>query len=92
VDIAMINNQTVWTAIAKGADLRTIGPFTRTTGVVGCADAIRSCQDLDGKSVGVPSSAVSARCCFARTVSRHCPGSQPSSSSCRKATRAPMRC
>jgi ABC-type nitrate/sulfonate/bicarbonate transport system substrate-binding protein len=77
VDIAMINNQTVWTAIAKGADLRTIGPFTRTTGVVGAADAIRSCQDLDGKSVGVPSSAGLSPLLFRTYLSRHCPGSQP---------------
>ena len=77
VDIAMINNQTVWTAIAKGAGLRTIGPFTRTTGVVGAADAIRSCQDLDGKSVGVPSSAGLSPLLFRTYLSRHCPGSQP---------------
>jgi len=77
VDIAMINNQTVWTAIAKGADLRTIGPFTATTGVVGVADAIHSCHDLDGKSVGVPSSAGLSPLLFRTYVSRHCPGSQP---------------
>ena len=77
VDIAMINNQTVWTAIAKGADLRTIGPFTATTGVVGVAEAIRSCQDLDGKSVGVPSSAGLSPLLFRTYVARHCPGSEP---------------
>ncbi|HET9013342.1 MAG TPA: ABC transporter substrate-binding protein [Gemmatimonadaceae bacterium] len=77
VDIAMINNQTVWTAIAKGADLRTVGPFTATTGVVGVTDAIRTCQDLDGKSVGVPSSAGLSPLLFRTYLSRHCPGSQP---------------
>jgi ABC-type nitrate/sulfonate/bicarbonate transport system substrate-binding protein len=77
VDIAMINNQTVWTAIAKGADLRTIGPFTATTGVLAVRDQIASCQDLAGRSVGVPTSAGLSPLLFRTYLSRHCPAIQP---------------
>jgi ABC-type nitrate/sulfonate/bicarbonate transport system substrate-binding protein len=73
----MINNQTVWTAIAKGADLRTIGPFTATTGVVAADEKIQSCKDLDGKSVGSPGTAGLSPLLFRTYLSRHCPGVQP---------------
>lgn len=77
VEIAMVNNQTVWTAIMKGADLRTVGPFTATTGVMAVADAIQSCQDLEGKSIGVPGSAGLSPLLLRTYLSRHCPSVQP---------------
>jgi NitT/TauT family transport system substrate-binding protein len=76
-EIAMVNNQTVWTAVAKGADLRTIGPFTATTTVMAVADAIHSCQDLDGKSIGVANSAGLSPLLLNTYLSRHCPSAQP---------------
>jgi ABC-type nitrate/sulfonate/bicarbonate transport system substrate-binding protein len=77
VDIAMVNNQTVWTAIAKGAELRTVGPFTATTGVLAAGAAVQSCSDLDGKSVGAPGSTGLSPVLFRTYVERHCPGTQP---------------
>src|SRR4029450_2975969 len=73
----LTKTRTGCTACANGGALPTIGPFTATTGVVGVADAIHSCHDLDGKSVGVPSSAGLSPLLFRTYVSRHCPGSQP---------------
>ena len=77
VEIAMINNQTVWTAIAKGADLRTIGPFTATTGALGAQAAIRSCAGLDGKTVGAPGTSGLTPLLFRTYVARHCPQATP---------------
>ena len=77
VDIAMINNQTVWTAITKGADLRTIGPFTATTGALAAHSAIRSCADLDGKSVGAPGASGLSPLLFRTYLARHCPQITP---------------
>ncbi len=77
VDIAMINNQTVWTAISKGADLRTIGPFTATTGTLGAHAAIRSCADLDGKTVGAPGTTGLTPLLFRTYLARYCPQAAP---------------
>jgi ABC-type nitrate/sulfonate/bicarbonate transport system substrate-binding protein len=77
VEIAMVNNQTVWTAISKGADLRTIGPFTGSTGGLGAHAAIRSCADLDGKTVGAPGTSGLTPLLFRTYLARHCPQATP---------------
>jgi len=53
-EVGIINNQTAWSAIANGADIRTVSEFTVYTGKLIAREGIRSCHDLHGRSVAVP--------------------------------------
>lgn len=54
-DIGLLNNQTMWTAIAKGAKVRTIAGSVAATFLIATKNEIKDCRDLDGKSLGLPS-------------------------------------
>ena len=53
-EVGIINNQTAWSAIANGADIRTVSEFTVYTGKLIAREGIRSCHDLHGRPVAVP--------------------------------------
>lgn len=53
-DIGMLNNQTMWLAISKGAAVRTIAQFTATTSVLVGKQEIASCAELHNKRVAMP--------------------------------------
>lgn len=76
-DIAMINNQTAWAAIAKGADIRTVGQFTGPTTVVAARDPVRSCGDLNGRPVGVATTSGLNPMLLKLYMDRRCPGTEP---------------
>lgn len=76
-DVAMINNQTAWTAITKGADIRTISQFTSAATLLAGNAAIKSCGDLAGRRVGVPSISGLSPLLFRLYLTRHCPGTTP---------------
>jgi ABC-type nitrate/sulfonate/bicarbonate transport system substrate-binding protein len=76
-DVAVLNHQTAWTAIAKGADIRTVSEFTVYTGLFIAREDIRSCHDLDGRRVGLPSTIGFAPLMFFLYMSRECPEVKP---------------
>lgn len=76
-DVAMFNNQTAWTAVAKGADIRTIAQYTGSTSVLAARDRIRGCGDLHHRPFGASSSTGTSPTLFAMYLERHCPGTTP---------------
>src|SRR5262245_44084635 len=52
-DIGVLNNQTMWSAVAKGAPVWTIMQFAGPTTVLAAQRSIKSCSELDGKRMGV---------------------------------------
>jgi ABC-type nitrate/sulfonate/bicarbonate transport system substrate-binding protein len=54
-DVATFNNQTMWTAIAKGAKARTFMQGTQSSPYLLVKQGINSCRDLDGRPVAIPS-------------------------------------
>jgi ABC-type nitrate/sulfonate/bicarbonate transport system substrate-binding protein len=54
-DIGLLNDQTMWTAIAKGAKVRTIAGSVAATFLIATRNEIQDCHALDGKSLGLPS-------------------------------------
>lgn len=53
-DLALINNQTMWAAIKKGAPARTLLQAVDNTTVLVVKQGTTSCGALDGKAVGLP--------------------------------------
>ena len=76
-DVGVINNQTAWAAIAKGADIRTVSDFTAYTGLVIARQDIRTCHDLEGRRVALPSTTGFAPLLFNLYIARGCPGIAP---------------
>jgi ABC-type nitrate/sulfonate/bicarbonate transport system substrate-binding protein len=76
-DIGMINNQTAWTAIVKGADLRTISQFTTPATLLAATAAVRTCADLRDRKVGVPTTSGLSPLLFNLYLQRRCGGATP---------------
>jgi len=76
-DVAMFNNQTAWTAMAKGADIRTVAQYTGSTSVLAARDRIHGCGDLHHRPFGASSSTGTSPTLFALYLDRHCPGTTP---------------
>ncbi|MGH9202457.1 MAG: ABC transporter substrate-binding protein, partial [Vicinamibacterales bacterium] len=76
-DVAIVNNQTAWTALTKGADIRTIAEFTSPTYVLAVSPTIQSCHDLGGRKVGVPTTSGLPGMFLPLYMHRHCPGTTP---------------
>jgi ABC-type nitrate/sulfonate/bicarbonate transport system substrate-binding protein len=53
-DIGMLNNQTMWVAISKGAAVRTIAQFAASTSVLAGRQEIASCGELHNGRVAMP--------------------------------------
>ena len=75
-DVAMVNNQTAWTAITKGDDIRTIAEYTGNTSVLAAREQIRSCRDLNHRPFGASSAIGLSPTMFAVFLERHCPGAE----------------
>lgn len=52
-DIGVLNNQTMWSAVAKGVPVWTIMQFAAPTTVLAAQQTIKACTELDGKRLGV---------------------------------------
>jgi ABC-type nitrate/sulfonate/bicarbonate transport system substrate-binding protein len=76
-DVAVLNNQTAWAAIAKGADIRTVSEFAKYTGLLIARADIRTCRDLHGRRVGLPATTGFAPLLFRLYMSRQCAGIEP---------------
>jgi ABC-type nitrate/sulfonate/bicarbonate transport system substrate-binding protein len=76
-DIGLTNNHTMWAAILKGADVRTIAEFTAPTIVVAAGPEVRTCGDLDGRRVGVASTTGLNPELFKWYLARNCGGARP---------------
>jgi ABC-type nitrate/sulfonate/bicarbonate transport system substrate-binding protein len=76
-DIGMLNNQTLWIAISKGAAVRTIAQFTGTTSVLAATQEVRSCAELSNRRVGMPAASGLASTLFQSYLKENYPGVTP---------------
>lgn len=76
-DIGLLNSQTMWMAIAKGAPVRTIAQFTAPTTVLAAKTEIRSCRDLDGKRLALAATRGLNPALLDLYFKRNCPGIHP---------------
>jgi len=76
-DLGLVNTQTMWTAISKGAPVRTIAGFTAPTWVLAATTAIRSCRDLDGRRMAVPTTSGLNPLLLRLYLDQDCGGAQP---------------
>jgi len=76
-DIGLLNNQTMWTGVAKGAPVRTIARFTAPTTVLAARTDIRSCRDLEGQRVAVPATHGFSSALLNMYFEQNCPGVSP---------------
>ena len=76
-DVATFNNQTMWTAIAKGATPRTMVQGTQSSPFLLVNQTVKSCRDLDGKSVALPAPTGLNPSLFDAYFKDHCPGVKP---------------
>jgi ABC-type nitrate/sulfonate/bicarbonate transport system substrate-binding protein len=76
-DIGLLNNQTMWAAVAKGAEVRTIAePVASTTVLVAQAD-VTSCAQLHDQPVGVASTTGLSPARLEEYLRQNCPGAAP---------------
>lgn len=73
LDLAYISNGVAWTAIARGAKLRTILDDVTDNRVLAVTPGITLCQDLNGKRVAVPGLGSTQALLIKRYVSTKCP-------------------
>ena len=76
-DIAAFNNQTAWDAVAKGTNFRTIMARYVTAPFIAAGRAIKTCADLNGKSVALSSSTGVTPSLLDLYFKESCPGSKP---------------
>lgn len=76
-DIGLMNSQSMWIAITKGAKVRTIAKFTNPSTVVAAGVGVRTCKDLHGKRMGVSSMGGLHKRLLELYIERHCPGAEP---------------
>jgi len=76
-DVAIFNNQTAWTAVTKGADIRTVTQFTGPSTLFAARASITTCRDLHGRPVGRPSPSGLSPLLFQMYLDAHCPGTEP---------------
>ncbi len=76
-DIGLLNDQTMWTAIAKGAPVRTFVQFTGSTTVMMAKQSLGSCSELDGKRLGVASTSGTSPALLNLYLKSTCNGAKP---------------
>lgn len=76
-DIAALNNQTMWAAIGKGAQTRTIMQRYFTAPIIYTKSELKTCADLDGKSLGFANTTGVTPSLFADYLDDNCPGTEP---------------
>jgi ABC-type nitrate/sulfonate/bicarbonate transport system substrate-binding protein len=72
-----VNPNVLWVAIAKGADLRTIGAKNNLVFRLAAKPDIRTCRDLDGRAVAFNTTRATNKAMFDAYVRRQCPGITP---------------
>jgi ABC-type nitrate/sulfonate/bicarbonate transport system substrate-binding protein len=77
LDIGSVNPSTLWTAIAKGAGLRTIGARNSMTVRLVVKRDIRTCRDLQHGSIAFNTTQGTNNALFDAYVRRHCPDITP---------------
>lgn len=75
-DIATLNNQAMWAAIAKGAKIRTVAQKTGSTAIVAAKQEIKSCGDLNGKTIALTGTTGMNPTLFYEYVKKNCPGTK----------------
>lgn len=73
LDLAYISNGVAWTAIARGAKIRTILDDVNDTRVLVVAPGITTCQDLQGKKVAVAGTNSTQALLVKKYISTTCP-------------------
>jgi ABC-type nitrate/sulfonate/bicarbonate transport system substrate-binding protein len=76
-DLALLNNLTMWSAIAKGVDARTIVEPVAPTTMLVAQSAITHCSRLNGLGVGVASATGLSPARLERYFQLTCPGTVP---------------
>lgn len=76
-DIASVNYQTMWAAIAKGADVRTVSESLGSASALLALKEIKTCADLDGKRVAVPSLTTLTARLLNKYIQDNCPTAKP---------------
>lgn len=76
-DLALINNQTMWTAVKKGAPVRTLLQAVDNTTVLIVKQGTTSCSALDGKPVGLPTLTGLNPSLLNLYLKANCPGAAP---------------
>jgi NitT/TauT family transport system substrate-binding protein len=77
LEIGVTNYQTMWSAIAKGADVRSIAQFVGLNTVLAAQAAIERCADLDGRKVGVYASSGLSQNLLRIYLKRQCKDAAP---------------
>ena len=75
-DIGSLDPQTMWTAIAKGADARSFMLGLASPQFLVAKSAVKSCGDLDGGRVGVFSTSGLIPTMFNEYIKRNCPNAK----------------
>ncbi|MGI6375782.1 MAG: ABC transporter substrate-binding protein [Anaerolineae bacterium] len=76
-DIGLLNNQTMWLAIEKGADVRTVAQSVGSATVFASKTSVTSCQQLDGRPVGLASATGVSPALLYRYLEQECPDVEP---------------
>ncbi len=76
-DIGMLNNQTMWIAISKGASVRTLAQFTASTSVLAGKQEIASVAELSNRRVAMPAARGLATALFDLFLKQKHPGVTP---------------
>jgi NitT/TauT family transport system substrate-binding protein len=77
IDIGITNYQTMWSAIAKGADVRSVAQFVGLNTVMAAQNSLESCADLDGRKMGVYASSGLSQELVQIYLKRRCRGAAP---------------
>ena len=75
-DIGSLDPQTMWTAIAKGADVRSFMLGLASPQFLVAKAAVKTCGDLDGRHVGVFATSGLIPTMFNEYVKRNCPNAK----------------
>jgi ABC-type nitrate/sulfonate/bicarbonate transport system substrate-binding protein len=76
-DIGVLNNQTMWSAVAKGAAVWTVMQFAAPTTVLAAQRSIKACSELDGKRMGVSGTAGLSQVLIQIYLRRRCSNAAP---------------
>ncbi len=76
-DIGVLNNQTMWSAVARGAPVWTIMQFAGPTSVLAAQRSIQSCTALDGRRMGVSGTTGLSQVLIQLYLRRRCSGATP---------------
>ncbi len=76
-DIGLLNNQTMWTAIEKGADVRTVAQSVGSTNIMAAPASVETCDQLDGQSIALANLNGLNPALFYSYMEQTCPEAEP---------------